>query len=100
MSPEVELRKKTLNLKFENNNNKPRKYNSGGGTPDLEYKLSLDPTEFNIESMGKAAHGTQANVDYAWIRTQSQHTIDIVRKKEKSPGDYSLNNELKKVSEH
>lgn len=91
-SEEVELRKKTLKLEL----NKAKKYYSGGGTPDLVSKLSLDPKQFKIESKGMPIHGTQAKVDYARIRTKSQNTIYIVRKKEKDPESSSLNNEVKK----
>ena len=91
----VELRNKSNSLKIDIKK-KSEKYNSGGGTPELLSKLSIYPKEFNIESTGTATHGTQAKVDYARIRTQSQHTIDIVRKKEKIAGNSSLNNEVKK----
>lgn len=93
-SEEVELRKKTLNLKLENN--MAKKYNSGGGTPDLVSKLNLYPKEFKIESSEKAEHGEQSNVFFQILRTNSQQTISIVRKKEKIVGNSSLNNEIKK----
>lgn len=51
---EVELRKKNLTLAIDT-----KKYYSGGGTPDLVSKLSLDPKQFNIESKGMPIHGTQ-----------------------------------------
>lgn len=91
MNEEVELRKKNLTLAVD----KSKKYYSGGGTPDLELVCS-DPRQFNIKSKGTPKNGTQGKVEYISIRTNSGHTIEIVRKKEKNAGDYSLNNEVKK----
>jgi len=91
----VELRSKSKSLQIDIKT-KSEKYNSDGGTPNLEFKLSLDPKQFSIESHGMPTHGTQAQVNFAWIKTDSQNTIDIVKKKEKYPGDSSLNNEVEK----
>jgi len=90
----VELRSKSKPLNIDIKT-KSEKYNSGGGTPDLVSKLSLNP-KFSIESKGMPIHGTQAQVGYALIRTESFDEINIVRKKERNAGDYSLNNEIEK----
>ena len=74
---------------------KSEKYHSGGGTPPLSAKLSVWPQEFHIESIGAPRQGMQAKVDFVRIRTDSESTVDVVRKKEKREGNFSLDNEIK-----
>lgn len=93
MNPEeVELRKKNFTLAVDNT----KKYYSGGGTPDLVSKISIYPKEFDIENKGTPINGTQAQVRYAVLRTNSHQILDIVTKKEKDPKSSSLNNEVQK----